>query len=239
MRVTAEPGYLIHSTPYRESSLLVDIFTQRYGRLRCVAKGVRKAGKKGGGGRPPLFVEHNFSWTGRGELKTLTAAESRGAACFLQGEPLFKGLYINELFYHLLHEHDPHPQLYQNYHWLIQQLIERDIDEIDLRMMEMVLLDQLGYGLALHSEALSGEMLKAQNWYCYQPDQGVVEAGSGHTARYSGAQLTAIAKRDFTALEVRRAAKQLLRQVIDFYLGGRTLHSRRLYRQFLNRGEGE
>ncbi|MGB0669149.1 MAG: DNA repair protein RecO, partial [Porticoccaceae bacterium] len=42
MRVEAEPGFVLHVTPYRETSLLVDLFTRHQGRIRCVAKGFRK-----------------------------------------------------------------------------------------------------------------------------------------------------------------------------------------------------
>ena len=108
MRVESEPGFILHTIPYRETSLLVDIFTQNYGRLRCVAKGFRKPNKKGIAKTLFPYTEHHFQWQGRGELKTLIQADPVQAPVFLKQESLFVGLYINELLYKLLHQNDPH-----------------------------------------------------------------------------------------------------------------------------------
>ena len=108
MRVESEPGFILHTIPYRETSLLVDIFTLNHGRLRCVAKGFRKPNKKGISKTLFPYSEHNFQWQGRGELKPLTQADPIQAPVFLKQESLFVGLYINELLYKLLHQNDPH-----------------------------------------------------------------------------------------------------------------------------------
>ena len=50
---------------------------------------------------------------------------------------------------------------------------------------------------------------------------------------YQGSDIMAFAAREFDQISVARMAKQLLRSVIDFYLGGQKLHSRELYRQHL------
>jgi DNA repair protein RecO (recombination protein O) len=57
-----------------------------------------------------------------------------------------------------------------------------------------------------------------------------VKAVSG---AYLGADLIALNEGNFEKISVTRTAKQLLRGVIDFYLDGRPLHSRELYRQHL------
>ena len=104
MRVESEPGFILHTIPYRETSLLVDIFTLNHGRLRCVAKGFRKPNKKGIAKTLFPYTEHHFQWQGRGELKTLIQADPIQAPAFLKQESLFVGLYINELLYKLLHQ---------------------------------------------------------------------------------------------------------------------------------------
>ncbi|MGY8817310.1 MAG: recombination protein O N-terminal domain-containing protein, partial [Pseudomonadales bacterium] len=38
-----EPAFVLHTRPYRETSLLVDFFTRNYGRFRAVARGARAA----------------------------------------------------------------------------------------------------------------------------------------------------------------------------------------------------
>ncbi|MDA9090535.1 DNA repair protein RecO [Porticoccaceae bacterium] len=236
MRVDAEAGFLLHATPYRETSLLVDLFSQNHGRIRCVAKGFRKPNKRGISRAIFPYTEHQFSWQGRGELKTLTSADAIQAHNFLQQECLFTGLYVNELLYRLLHEHDPHEHLYEKYAEFMVQLAGTGPDELMLRQLEMTLLDELGYGLVLDCEAKNGSALLPDKLYQYVPEQGLIEAVNQRKEQpgsYRGADIMALTQGDFSQRSVMKTAKQLLRNVINFYLGGRQLHSRELYRQHL------
>lgn len=236
MRVDAEAGFLLHATPYRETSLLVDLFSKNHGRIRCVAKGFRKPNKRGISRVIFPYTEHQFSWQGRGELKTLTSADCNQAPAFLQQECLFTGLYVNELLFRLLHEYDPHEYLYQKYSEFMFQLASAGPSEPMLRQLEMTLLDELGYGLVLDSEALGGAPLLADKLYQYVPEQGLIAAVNQHRqplGTYRGEDIMALMQGDFSQRSVLKTAKQLLRCVIDFYLGGRQLHSRELYRQHL------
>ena len=130
MRVESESGFILHTIPYRETSLLVDIFTLNHGRLRCVAKGFRKPNKKGIAKTLFPYTEHHFQWQGRGELKTLIQADPVQAPVFLRQESLFVGLYINELLYKLLHQNDPHQSLYKFYYDLMGQLTQAEIEQV-------------------------------------------------------------------------------------------------------------
>ena len=241
MRVEAESGFVLHVTPYRETSLLVDLFTRHQGRVRCVAKGFRKPNKRGISRALFPYTEHQFSWQGRGDLKTLTAADALGAPVFLQQETAFTGLYINELLYRLLHEHDPHEYLYQQYHQFLEQLAGSGTDELLLRRLEMLLLDELGYGLVLDTD-IQGQAIAPDRQYQYIPEQGLVELINQQNstgAPLNGADLVSMVNGDFSERAVMQAAKQLTRRVIDFYLGGKQLHSRELYRQHLMAAAGQ
>jgi len=241
VRVEAESGFVLHVTPYRETSLLVDLFTRHQGRVRCVAKGFRKPNKRGISRALFPYTEHQFSWQGRGDLKTLTAADALGAPVFLQQETAFTGLYINELLYRLLHEHDPHEYLYQQYRQFLEQLAGSGTDELMLRRLEMLLLDELGYGLVLDAD-IQGQAIAPDRQYQYIPEQGLVELINQQNstgAPLNGADLVSMVNGDFSQRAVMQAAKQLTRRVIDFYLGGKQLHSRELYRQHLMAAAGQ
>lgn len=233
MRIEAEPGFVLHQTPYRETSLLVDLYCRQYGRVRCVAKGFRKPNKKGISRAIFPYTEHQFSWQGNGDLKTLTRADAIQAPIFLQREALFTGLYINELLYRLMHEYDPHPYFYEHYQKFISQLAEHGPNELMLRHVEMSLLEELGYGLALDADS-QGLAINANLYYQYVPEHGLtlMSNSQGPNALY-GRDLIALVNADFSQSSVLRVAKQINRRVIDFYLGGRPLHSRELYRQHI------
>ena len=236
MRVESEPGFILHTIPYRETSLLVDIFTLNHGRLRCVAKGFRKPNKKGIAKTLFPYTEHHFQWQGRGELKTLTQADPIQAPVFLKQESLFVGLYINELLYKLLHQNDPHQSLYEFYRQLMTQLSDSEILQPVLRRFEMLLLEELGYGLVLDAEAETGQAVSAESLYYYIPDQGlklIQDQTADNLHAFSGADIMALCQGQLEQQSVLRAAKKLTRQVIDFYLDGKELNSRELYRQHL------
>ncbi|MGB2173222.1 MAG: DNA repair protein RecO [Porticoccaceae bacterium] len=236
MRVESEPGFILHTIPYRETSLLVDIFTLNHGRLRCVAKGFRKPNKKGIAKTLFPYTEHHFQWQGRGELKTLIQADPIQAPVFLKQESLFVGLYINELLYKLLHQNDPHPSLYDFYYQLMAQLSSSAIEQAALRRFEILLLEELGYGLVLDAEAETGQAVSAEHLYYYIPDQGlklIQDQNANKTHALSGADIIALSQGQLEQKSALRTAKQLTRQVIDFYLDGKALNSRELYRQHL------
>ena len=236
MRVESEPGFILHTIPYRETSLLVDIFTLNHGRLRCVARGFRKPNKKGIAKTLFPYTEHHFQWQGRGELKTLIHAEPVQAPVFLGQESLFVGLYANELLYKLLHQNDPHQPLYHFYHQFMAQLSVSGLDQAELRRFEMLMLEELGYGLVLDADAETGEAVSPEHLYYYIPDQGLklLQNQSGNnTHAVSGADIIGLRNGEFEQQSVLRAAKHLTRQVINFYLDGKQLNSRELYRQHL------
>jgi len=133
VKTDSEVGFVLHTRPYRETSLLVDLFTKNYGRVRCVAKGYRKPNKKGVTRALFPYTEHQFSWQGRGDLKTLTQADATHSPLFLQSECLFTGLYVNELFYRLLHEYDPHEHLYDQYQQYFAHMSSGQLSELKLR----------------------------------------------------------------------------------------------------------
>ena len=235
MRVDGELGFVLHTAPYRETSLLVDLFTKQHGRLRCVAKGFRKPNKKGISRAIFPYTEHQFSWQGNGELKTLTAADALGVPVFLKQETLFTGLYINELLFRLLLAQDSHEHLYEQYRQFVAQLADTGPDELMLRRLEMLLLEELGYGLVLDSDS-QGAPVNPDRLYQYIPEQGLVELFNQHKVNkvaLKGGDLLALLEGDFSQREVMQTAKKLTRRVIDFYLEGRQLHSRELYRQHL------
>src|SRR5690606_18409766 len=117
-----------------------------YGRLGVLARGYRQSRHRG---RIPLqpFVPCLLSWQGRGELKTLTQAEIAAARPPLIGHHLYSALYANELIMRLLPAHDAHPEIYDCYEVLLDELGVHSEIEPSLRRFELSLLEFLGYGI--------------------------------------------------------------------------------------------
>ncbi len=119
-RVQDAPGYLLHATAWRETSLLVQVFSRGHGTVALVAKGAKRPYSVL---RPVLsaFQPLQLSWSGAGEVKTLIRAECAGVRP-LGGRALMSAWYMNELLLRLLPREDPHPALYDAYDAALRQL---------------------------------------------------------------------------------------------------------------------
>lgn len=233
-KVLLEPAFVLHQRPYRDSSLLLEVFSFEHGRLGLVARGVKGKNKQRQALLQP-FVPLRLSWSGRGELGTLTDVEADGALYNLSGQTLLSCFYLNELLTHLLHRHDPHPDLFQYYGYTLQQLDGlSDGRQLQrwLRLFEMQLLQEIGYGLMLENEVEQGEAIEAEAWYRYLPAEGpmllTTTPKENDPLLFKGSALLAIAAHELNQPQALKDTKRLTRLVLDHYLGGRPLHSRKL-----------
>ena len=218
-------AYVLHSRAYRETSALVDFITPQ-GRLRAVLRSAR--GKAGTLARP--FVPLDIEFRGRGELKNVGRMEAFGISCWLEGEALFSGLYLNELLIRLLPAEDPHPGVFDHYAATLVALAEGRPLEPLLRSFEWRLLDDLGYGFALDVD-VNGDPLSADGMYRLQVDAGLERVYLFQPGQFQGAELLAMADADWTTPGALSAAKRLMRQALAVHLGGRPLVSRELFRK--------
>ena len=230
-RVQNQPGWLLHHRPFRDSSRIIDILSRDYGRLSLVARGSRSAKSKLKGILRP-FLPLQLSWVIRGDLGTLTGAEMHGAPIALGGDSLMSGYYLNELMLSLLHRHDPQPEIYSVYGAAIDSLNGAGDVAATLRRFEMEMLGLLGYALLLDHEAATGDELEPEQIYEYRVEQGPVAGGApGGPMAFTGSELQAIARQDFTDPATLGNAGRLLRHVIAWHLGGRELQSRKVLRE--------
>ena len=224
-RVEQQRSFVLHSRAYRETSALVDYFSEDYGVIRAVVKGVRGTRSKQRHLTQP-FQCLALNWQGKNELKTLYQGEPVGMAKPLQGRNLWCGLYLNELTLRLLPQGDPQPSLFAYYQLALERLSDPQEQEVVLRIYERQLLQCLGFGLDFEHTS-SGQTIEATAQYHFDPHQGfesaVVDSG------YSGSVLMALAQNEYQLPEVRHAAKQLMRQALVPHLGSRPLYSRELF----------
>ena len=227
-RVQQQPAWLLHHRPFRDSSRIIDVLSRDFGRLSLVARGSRSAKSRLKGLLRP-FLPLKLSWVIRGELGTLTGAELNGAPIALGGDALMSGYYLNELMLNLLHRHDPQPEIYSVYGTAIGNLTAAGDVAATLRRFEMEALGLLGYALMLDHEALTGEDLETATRYEYRIEQGPVPvARSEGQMVFRGDLLRSIQAQEFDNAETLRAANRLLRQVINYHLGGKELKSRKV-----------
>ena len=231
MNTELTPAFILHQRPYRETSLLLDVFSEYYGRVSLVAKGVRSK-KRSQSGLLQLYQPLLLSWVGRGELHTLTACEADSPRYILKADSALCGLYINELIVKLLPLNIPEIEIFKAYQRVLPSLQQADNTEIQLRLFEKRLLSCLGYGLVLDHEVETQQSIDENQRYTYRPDTGLYRWAEGQQEPpISGRSLQhLITERDFDEQSLPEI-KQLMRNVIHFYLGGKPLQSRELFAQ--------
>ncbi len=238
-------GYVLHSLAWRETSLIVEAFSQEEGRMGLVARGARRPRSAWRGLLQP-FQPLLLRYASKGELRTLMAAEWRGGLPLLSGEALMAGFYLNELLLRLVPRQDPHPILFVAYEQALAALSqteglshESSLIEPTLRQFECRLLRELGVApefapsiVQAHPEARYGVRPHEGVHRLVGSDTGAAEA-EGLWA--SGRALLALSGYDeglsafaqgLAEPELASQAKRLLRGLIRHHLGGADLMSR-------------
>jgi DNA repair protein RecO (recombination protein O) len=227
-RAEHEPGFVLHTYPYKETSLIVEAFSRRHGRVALLARGARRP-RSAMRGVLLSFHPLRLSWSASTELGNLIGAEWSGAWRSLAGRGLMCGFYLNELLLRLLPRDDPHEALFDFYAESLDQLTENPAYAPVLRAFERRLLAELGYAPVLDQDAAS-RPIEPDTFYVYEPDRGPVPANAGgretRELRVSGRTLLDMANDDYGRQETREEARTLMRTLIGERLHGQVLHTR-------------
>jgi DNA repair protein RecO (recombination protein O) len=230
MRVDLQPAYILHTRPYRDTSLLIDFLTPDYGRVTAVARGVRKTKT------PKRQLLNPFSrllicWQGKTDMKLLTSFESDNHFLTLSANHLYSGFYLNELLVRLLPEMDRHNGLYFSYEQSLVALQQGEEIEPLLREFEFRLLAELGYALDFTQDVRNDCAIHPLGSYECHVQEGFFSAAPDVPEQFllKGKWLLDIAAGDYSQPETRLAAKYLARRMLKPLLGSRPLKSRELF----------
>ena len=228
-RVALAPGYLLHHRPWRDTSRILEVLTREHGRLTLFARGVRGANAKLAPVLQP-FQLLLLSWSGRGEAPQLTAAERAAAASPLPQDRLLAAFYLNELLLKLTTPHDALPELFDHYHGTLEQLRGGTPLEPVLRVFEKRLLEVLGYGLDLSTEARSGLPLEPGAYYDFHPGVGLLPARGAAASALRGHSLLSLARESLREERELEDARRVLQAALGACLEGRPLTTRQVAR---------
>ena len=225
-RAELEPGFVLHAYPYKETSLIVEVFSRRFGRVGLLARGARRPRSSM---RGVLLAFHplRLTWSASAELGTLVSAEWGGGQATLAGVGLMCGFYLNELLLRLLPREDPHENLFDAYAAALESLsVEKGLAPV-LRSFERRLLAELGYAPVLDRDAANGAGIAPGKWYDYEPERGPVETRrTDGESVVSGRTLLDMAADNYENTRTREEARRLMRTLIAERLGGQSLHTR-------------
>jgi len=238
MRVHQQSAYVLLNRPYSETSWIVEIFSREYGRLSLMAKGARRLKSKLKGSLLP-FQPVLLSWVGKGEMPTLTSAEIDQSEFDLfnhelKGDTLVCGFYCNELVVNLLHRHDPHQALFDQYHSTMMAMnapIQPDILASTLREFEQVVMRETGYEVSFDYEADGRTVIEPSGFYYFQPSNGFIRMANQHHPRAIPGYIILTLKKNVADLKPQdlSQSKHLMRDILTQVLGTKKIVSRELF----------
>ncbi len=228
-----QPVFILHTYPFKETSLVVEMFSREFGRIAAVAKGARRP-LSAMRGMLQSFQQLAGTWSGKNELKTLHDLEWMTGLTLLRGDALMCGFYMNELLLRLLPRDDAHSQLFEYYAHTVQTLssLQQVPDPLQLaqimRRFELKMLQELGYAVPLtHDE--NGEIIHANVTYRFEADFGACDpSATKNGILLSGNTLLEMARGDYSHPTTQSQSKQLMRYLLQHYLGEKPLHTRQL-----------
>lgn len=227
-RINGQPAFVLHSYPYKETSLIVDLFTRDYGRIAVVAKGAKRPLSKLRGVLQ-TFQPLSVSWSGKSELRTLIDAEWVGGMLPLERTALLCGFYLNELLVKLLARDDAHRALFDHYVATLNELAHGEPAQIALRKFERALLKETGVAADLSRCTLSRAPVEAAVDYVVDPERG---ARTAHSADIwpvvSGKTLLDMESENYADPLTQAQSKQLMRFLLAHHLGGVPLNTRQI-----------
>lgn len=227
-RVQAQPGFILHSYPYKETSLIVDVLSRDYGRVALVAKGAKRPYSKLRGALQ-TFQPLSISWSGKSEVRTLTDAEWVGGLLPLEKSALLCGFYLNELLVKLLARDDPHPELFDHYVATLNKLAHGEQAPIVLRQFERILLRQTGVAGNWSHCTVSARTVNPDGIYVVDPEQGTrPERLSDRAPKVSGKTLLDMEREDYSDPTTQLQSKFLMRYLLAHHLGGAQLNTRQI-----------
>jgi DNA repair protein RecO (recombination protein O) len=118
---------VLRSIRYGEGDRVLHLYTPRRGRLSAIAKGARKARSRFGGRLEPFFRLDLVLYEGRGDMFTVTSAETSAAHARLRadGRALDAAARACDAVARLFEQGDPNPA---TYHLLANELALLDAD---------------------------------------------------------------------------------------------------------------
>jgi DNA repair protein RecO (recombination protein O) len=233
-RVELTPGYLLHHRPWRDSSRILEVLTREHGRLTLFARAVRGPAARLSSVLQP-FAPLLLSFSGRGEAANLSHAERSGAVAALPAACLLPAFYLNELLLRLTVRHDPQPELFDTYHDTLARLRAGDALEPCLRVFEKRLLELLGYGVDLTTEAHGGKPIEREGYYEFRAGQGLLPLRAAAPGALSGHSLLQLAAETLSAPRELEDARRLLKAALAGCLEGRPLNTREVARSMQRR----
>ncbi|WP_216797385.1 DNA repair protein RecO [Candidatus Vallotia tarda] len=232
-RIAEQLGFVLHTYPYRETSLIIDAFTRSHGRLALLAKGAKRP-YSALRGVLQTFQPLALSWAGKSKMRTLTKAEWVGGMRPLASDALLCGFYVNELLVRFCAQEDPHIALFDHYLLTLARLAHQEPAVQVLRSFELLLLRETGFASSLDKTVTRQSVVTGRS-YVFDPEKGLCDVEMLKTQKnafrgpvIAGQTLLDMERDDYSSAKTIAQSKALMRFLLDTYLGDTPLSTRHI-----------
>lgn len=225
MTIKTLEAWILHKKWSGDTSAQVIFFSRDLGLIQCLYKGGRTPKKQA------LLQPFTPLWINLAERHDryyAQAVETISPTLQLKGSSLFAGLYINEVLFYALKPNYSDPSLFDAYLFTLNELAlakERMVIEASLRRFEWTLLHACGYSFSLTCEAQTANPIVPGAHYQFVAGEGFVE----NTQGIPGTHILALSQDNLSEASYLKSAKIIMRQAIDYLVGGREIKTRSLY----------
>lgn len=224
-------AFVLNRTPYSETSLLIDLFVEKKGMMRLLAKGARRKQSIQKGILQP-FTPLIIQYSGKNEVKILSKVEAIGLSLPISHSYfLYSAFYLNELLFRVLKAETDCSSLFDIYLDSIKNLACCEPAEPILRGFELFLLEFLGYHVDFAHCYGSGLSIEETMFYQYHPEKGFIASLLQNQMTFLGADLKAMQNRQFETKAHLIAAKKFTRLALKPYVGSQPFKSRDLFKK--------
>jgi len=224
MRVQGQPAFVLHARAWRETSFIVEVLTQDYGRLALVARGMTGAKKHNQRAalQPMQFVRLDYQL--KGEMGSMQQVETIDVAPRLQGDFLLATFYLHEMLLKLLPRQDAAQEVFELYRETRRRLSLNESLAWTLRRFERDLLQAIGVGFSFDSTH-DGQLLDPAARYRLDVEHGPVRDNRHSAGTVTGAALIALANDQMPVNAQLQELRGALRGLIKEQLGNVELKS--------------
>jgi len=233
--INDEPVFFLHIRKYSETSVILDCFSQQYGRFSVLGKGLLSTRKRNTKERPRLFQAYRVNASLRTELGTLMGIESNHIWIQPKAQKWYVANYLNEILIRFLPQLESVPQLYQQYVKTLNCLTQDIEYSYELLIFEKILLESLGYGINLEYESKTRDLINSYMYYSYDPLTGFVQCDEDYNYAVQGNIILALQLENSSFFSQEnmalRSAKRIIRMALKYHLGDVKLKTIEVHRE--------
>ena len=217
-------GYIIHQRNFKDTSLIIEFFSQDQGMIHLIAKGIKKNKKLKS--QIQSFCLLKIQYFGRSQLKTISQINI--LENFLQNGliEITAGQYLNELIHYSLTENDNAESLFACYKNVLSKLGQCKLTPL-LRLFEKELLKYNGFELNVDT------FTEQDNWLTIDEQLGLIETNVDSQKICKVSDLKIFLNGGTLDFRSQKRLNKFMLRTIDMSLSYRKIYSRELLRSIM------